>query len=311
MSIGDSDISWANLRQLLCRTFGESVPELAEVTPLLGGCINCTLRLTLSDGFRCVLKVSPHRVTNVFVDEAHQIKTLGDAGVPVPRVYDAVVGELDHPFSYIMMEYVDGIDLATAKRTLSTAEFNDVQRQIAALLRQLHQNIGDHYARVVADGSQHFDQWPTFFKQIYDDIWADVQHSKHLPIKCRKRIGKIHDKLGTLLAHDDCPRLVHWDLWNGNILVRKNDGTGKWEVAAIIDPNAKYAHAEAELAYLELFHTANHTMLAAYQEETKLPTDYHRVRKPVYQLYQLLNHVRLFGSQYTEHTQAVLSHIPA
>ena len=55
---------------------------------------------------------------------------------------------------------------------------------------------------------------------------------------------------------------------------------------------------EAEIAYLELFHTATPAFLKAYQQAHKLSPEYHRVRKPIYQLYSLLNHVRLFGHEY-------------
>ena len=58
----------------------------------------------------------------------------------------------------------------------------------------------------------------------------------------------MHEKLDHLLAHDDQPRLVHWDIWNTNILARTN-GDGKYHIAALLDPNCKFAHAEAEIAY--------------------------------------------------------------
>jgi fructosamine-3-kinase len=38
----------------------------------------------------------------------------------------------------------------------------------------------------------------------------------------------------------------------------------------------------------------------AYQDHQKLSSDYHRIRKPVYQLYELMNHVQLFGSEYVK-----------
>src|SRR5262249_59360641 len=50
------------------------------------------------------------------------------------------------------------------------------------------------------------------------------------------------------------PILTHWDLWSTNILAAP-DGDGSWRIAALLDPNCKFGHAEAELAYLELFHT--------------------------------------------------------
>src|SRR6185503_19429352 len=70
----------------------------------------------------------------------------------------------------------------------------------------------------------------------------------------KKTIGKVHERLEKLLTHDDCPRLVHWDIWATNILA-KPDEHGKWWITGVLDPNCKYAHAEAEIAYMDLFHT--------------------------------------------------------
>src|SRR5207249_3559642 len=114
---------------------------------------------------------------------------------------------------------------------------------------------------------------------------------------CRKQIGKVHERLEKFLVHPDQPRLVHWDIWNTNVMVRPG-ADGKWHVVALLDPNCKYAHAEAEIAYLELFHTVTPTFMKAYQQHRKLTPDYHRFRKPIYQLYPLINHAHLFGSQY-------------
>jgi fructosamine-3-kinase len=40
--------------------------------------------------------------------------------------------------------------------------------------------------------------------------------------------------------------------------------------------------------------------MKAYQQRHKLPAEYHRWRKPIYQLYPLINHVRLFGPEYVK-----------
>ena len=142
-----------------------------------------------------------------------------------------------------------------------------------------------------------FSSWSAFYRHVYDPIWHEVEKSSFLPIKCRKQIARVHEKLDRLLAHDDCPRLVHWDIWSTNILCRP-DVDGRWRVVALLDPNCKFAHAEAEIAYMELFHTITPAFMKAYQQARRLPDSYHRVRKPIYQLYPLVNHVHLFGQEY-------------
>jgi fructosamine-3-kinase len=49
--------------------------------------------------------------------------------------------------------------------------------------------------------------------------------------------------------------------------------------------------------------------LRAYQQAERLPSDYHRVRKPVYQLYEMLNHLRVFGVEYLKPTLAAIERV--
>src|SRR5437764_5119829 len=114
MSSQENEVSWQVLRRIVHEWAGTTA-ELAEVTPLVGGCINTTLALTTRDGERAVLKITPHRVDKTYADEAHQLKVIQEAGVPVPEVYVCRSGTLDRPFSYILMQFVDGIDLSAAK----------------------------------------------------------------------------------------------------------------------------------------------------------------------------------------------------
>ncbi len=295
MPVQEQDISWQVLRRIVADWAGAAA-ELAEVKPLVGGCINTTLLLSTKDGGKVVLKISPHRVNLDLQREAEQLKMLHELGLPVPRVYACHTATLDYPHSYLLMEYIEGIDLAAARHRLSPVEFDDLQRDLAEVVLKIHSHTDAEYHRLSSTDGNKFSSWPAFYREVYDAIWRDVAKSPLLPPKANRQIGKIHDKLDHLLAHDDCPRLVHWDIWSTNILFRAN-GDGKWGVAALLDPNCKYAHAEAEIAYMDLFHTITPAFLKHYQEQRKLADDYH-LRKPIYQLYPLINHVHLFGQEY-------------
>jgi protein-ribulosamine 3-kinase len=118
----------------------------------------------------------------------------------------------------------------------------------------------------------------------------------------------LQERLDKLLQHDDVPRLVHWDLWSANLIARQN-GSGQWHIAALLDPNCKFAHVEAELAYLTLFQTCTPTFFKTYQQKRKLSDDYHRLRKPVYQVFFLLNHVHLFGAGYVQPLTAAVDKV--
>ena len=114
MSMGDVDISW----QTLCRivqAWAGAAAELTEFVPLHGGQINTTLELRLSDGRRAVVKVSPHRVDKNCQREAYQLTLLKNLGIAVPQVYSWRIGSLDDPISHLLIEHIDGVNLAEAE----------------------------------------------------------------------------------------------------------------------------------------------------------------------------------------------------
>src|SRR5690606_7549023 len=154
-----------------------------------------------------------------------------------------------------------------------------------------HTATADAYMRVM-ESAETYASWPAFYRAVYDPIWKEASRNEHLPKKIRKQIGRVHDHLEALVAHGDCPRLVHWDIWSTNILCDVGSD-GRWHVSAILDPNCKYAHYEAEIAYMELFHTCTPGFLKAYQQHFKLPPEYHQRRRTIYQLYPMIDHLNL------------------
>ena len=303
----DSDISWQVLRQIVHDWIGTAA-ELVEVKPLHGGCINTTLALTTKAGDKAVLKISAHRVDRSYIDEAYQLNVLRAVGLPTPQVYSCTVGTLDSPYSYLLMQHIDGVSLAEARERCSPEEIDHLQIHLADLTLQLHSQTNSTYTRVIDGKRVEFENWAQFYRAVYDPIWKEAQKHPALPVKLRKQIGKVHDKLDRLLAHTDCPRLVHWDLWSTNVMARP-DENGRWWVAAILDPNCKYGHAEAEIAYMELFNTVTPAFLRAYQASRRLPPEYHAIRKPIYQLYPLVNHINLFGQAYVKPLMAIVEKI--
>jgi fructosamine-3-kinase len=306
MSIQENDISWQVLRRIV-HDWAGSAAELTEVKPLEGGCINTTLALMTAAGPRAVLKISPHRVNREFLREADQLAHLKRLGIPVPEVYFSHLADLENPHSYLLMEFVDGVDLNSARQHCSAEEFDDLQRHLAELVVILHSQRAEVYGRE-KEGEPKFADWPKFYRHVYEPIWHEVEKSGVLPKGSKKQIAKLHEKLEKWIAHDDCPRLVHWDIWAANVMAMP-DASGKWRISAMLDPNCKYAHGEAEIAYMELFHTVNGAFLKSYQQSFKLGDGYQRIRKPIYQLYELINHVQLFGPEYVKPMMACFERI--
>lgn len=116
----------------------------------------------------------------------------------------------------------------------------------------------------------------------------------------RLRDGRLAEAVDEVIArlpalfddgHAPRPSLIHGDLWSGNWGMLA-DGT-----PVIYDPAVSCSDAEAELAMMELFGSPPRGFWEAYRRDAGLSRGYAR-RRPLYQLYHLLNHAVLFGGGY-------------
>jgi fructosamine-3-kinase len=94
-----------------------------------------------------------------------------------------------------------------------------------------------------------------------------------------------------LAGHTPQPSLVHGDLWSGNAAVTQ---TGE---PVIFDPATYVGDREVDLAMTELFGGFPAAFYQGYNQVFPLDEGYQQ-RKPLYNLYHVLNHFNLFGGSY-------------
>ena len=93
-----------------------------------------------------------------------------------------------------------------------------------------------------------------------------------------------------LKGYSPTPSLLHGDLWAGNCATY-----GKRPI--LFDPAVYYGDREADLAMTELFGGFSPAFYAAYKDAAPLEPGY-PVRKTLYNLYHVLNHLNLAGGGY-------------
>ncbi len=135
--------------------------------------------------------------------------------------------------------------------------------------------------------------WSDFFRdaRLAPQIkWADSE--ERLP---PERLGKLKRVLNDVPKYLDglesVPSLLHGDLWSGNFLI------DEFGAPVIFDPAVYFGEREIEIAYAELFGGFQDSFFAAYNEEWPLQNGYER-RRPLHQLFHLLNHLNHFGEKY-------------
>ncbi|MDG2532327.1 fructosamine kinase family protein [Sphingomonas sp. HITSZ_GF] len=211
--------------------------------------------------------------------EAEMLRAIAATRAPVPAVL-AAEDEL------VLMERLE-----------STSGPSVAWESLAEALALLHGAPGPGYGwnrdyafGPVAIGNHWNADWAAF--------WADNRlrcHLPHVDFNLARRLGALADRCGELLPRDPPPALLHGDLWGGNILVAGGRVTG------LIDPACYHGDREVDAAMLTLFDLLS----PAFVERLALPQGWQR-RQPLYRLWPLLVHLRLFGAAYRGRIEADL-----
>ena len=249
--------------------------EVREVLPLYGGDLSSVHRLIMADGNSLVAKQSP--VAGI---EADMIDAIRATGAPAPAV-------LARRHDLFVMEWIDANDsLAMAWDDLAAV----VHKLHAAPSPQTVESRGDApygwpgdyaFGPVAIPGGS-YRAWPEF--------WSEQRllcHLAHVPTDIAARLERLCAGLGNLLPKTPRPALLHGDLWGGNVMVSAK------RVAGLIDPACCHGDPVVDLAMLTLFDHPPPQFFTALTLEAGW-----RERLPVYSLWPLLVHLRLFGEGY-------------
>lgn len=218
--------------------------------------------------------------------EAGMLRALAAAGVPAPMV------QAEHE-QMLLLDFIENDAVFSAR----------AWADVGGRLRVLHQRTGETYGwpvdysiGTVTLHNRETGNWLRFWGEQRLVATAAV-----LDRPWRERVEKVAARLGDLLPPAPPAALLHGDLWPGNILVR--DGA----LVGLVDPACYFGHAEVDLAMLDLFCAPPDEFREAYGPREAG----WRERRPVYQLFPALAHVRLWGASYYGMADRLLAQLGA
>ena len=214
-------------RQVL-RAAGIPPGDLAHLRPLGGGTYNTVEELTLTDGTRYVLKTAPTapglaHERQLLISEADFYGAAAKAGVAAPRV---VVLDGDT----LLMTLCPGEPWGDP---LTDAEVAVLRTELGRQLARLHEITGPGFGYPSGALGPLAPDWRTAFTTMYDAVLDDARrYGAWLPLPADD-IARTARSAYAALEEVTVPCAVHFDLWQGNILVDRTTGTPR--IGGLID----------------------------------------------------------------------------
>lgn len=267
--------------------------SIESILPVAGGDINCAWLIT-GAGQRYFVKQNSAARLSMFAAEAAGLHAL--AATQTVRVPAVISVGHSTDTSWLVLEAIDFAH-GTPKAAALLGE------QLAAMHRASAPAFGwqqDNTIGTTAQRNDWRDDWVAFWREQRLGVQLQLAARNGHGGSLQRQGDLLLEALPALLDHAPSPALLHGDLWGGNWAVST---TGE---PVIFDPAVYYGDREADLAMTHLFGGFPADFYAAYQSVWPLPAG-HAVRRRLYNLYHILNHLNLFGAGYRHQAEEMIA----
>jgi len=295
-------MDWQAFSQQLSLQLDQAI-HIETARAVSGGDIHQAYQLHTSSG-NYFLKLNQARSLPLFKSEAAALNAIYKSNsIRCPQAFGTGI---DQGYAWLLMEFLD---------LTHQGDYYQRGRNLAAMhhnLNKTSQPFGwfeDNYiGHTLQKNTWHFD-WVTFYGQerLKPQIELAVLNgaSQALYEQGMKLIEKLPFWFETYSVQAS---LLHGDLWGGNSSFAKSDMPNQGSEPVIFDPASYYGDRETDIAMTELFGGYSTKFYDGYNSVFPLDPGY-QSRKPLYNLYHVLNHFNLFGGHYQDHALNMTSQL--
>lgn len=259
--------------------------KVSQATAISGGCINEAYCIA-DDNHRFFVKLNSSNDLPMFEAEAAGLKEIYNSQtlrVPTPICW----GKNDR-HAWLVLEYLE-------MNHSSRCDAATLGSGLAAMHRICDKQFGWQRNNTIGATPQinsNSSSWIQFWRTNRLGFQLQLAKNNGYTGKLQKLGERLMAELDTFFT-DVTPTasLLHGDLWCGNYSF---DTTGR---PVLFDPAVYYGDRETDIAMTELFGGFPTAFYAAYRETYPLDSGY-EMRKTLYNLYHILNHLNLFGGSY-------------
>jgi aminoglycoside phosphotransferase (APT) family kinase protein len=220
-------------------SFGEGV-TVHDCGPLEGGLFAAVWWVALDDGRQVVVKVAPPREVPVLAYEQGLMTAEAEyfqlareyvPEVPVPEVlHHGLDVELDA--EWLVLSHLAGTGLPELRSTDRLLDDRGVKHEVGVALARLHSITGPRFG--YSGDRPHAATWAAALAAMIDSLLDDAR-AWHVQLDSRpQRIRDVVAAKRALLNEIKTPVLLHFDLWDGNVLATA-DAAGRASLSGIVD----------------------------------------------------------------------------
>lgn len=155
--------------------------------------------------------------------------------VPVPEIIhiennDELIG-----YRFIIYRFVDGIVLWSVWRDLSKEEQIRLVKELASIVKEIHSVKYDWFGEIedIEEVSRHSSYKESTLNWI-QELKDSINKKKSLPMDLLEKAQKFIQNNIDKVTYKPVPTLVHNDIHQANVVVKKND-QGNYKIQAIVD----------------------------------------------------------------------------
>ena len=266
---------------------------VGSASPVSGGSIHGAWHL--QDGLRhYFVKTNDIAAAPMFAAEARGLQALSAAGAVRTPTFVTRGNRASQAFLVLEFLALSALDRQGGAR-------------LGAALAELHRTAGesfgwpeDNFIGATLQRNATHASWPHFFgdRRLRPQLQLALKNGMDRTLAAKGE-AVIERCGGLFIDHRPAASLLHGDLWSGNA-AQTGDGT-----PVIFDPACYYGDRETDIAMTELFGGFPASFHAAYRAAWPLDSGY-ETRKPLYNLYHILNHFNLFGGAYLGQAQRMI-----
>jgi fructosamine-3-kinase len=282
------------LKQTLESLLAEQAPGAMSWQALGEGVGGARWRLRLADA-DWFLKTGDDAI---LAAEADGLKALAACGaLRVPRVH--AVGCVERE-GYLLMEWLPLVRPSSG----AAARLGEALARQHLMRRQRFGWPRSNFIGATPQFNREGEDWLGFFRE--------QRLGFQLRLAAEDGHRRLQDSAATLVAglpklfagYTPHPALLHGDLWSGNWGVLADGGP------VVFDPAVHCGDRESDIAMTELFGGFPAEFYDAYRMHAPLDAGY-AVRRDLYQLYHVLNHLNLLGEGYLGQAERLIAKLKA